>query len=91
MTAASVVQRECTAGEAAEWQSQFGEGYRVARGDILWNQAPRVALVAIPEEQPYECGAQYVARHVAQAWLIGYARAWRWEMRRAGSAALELV
>ena len=48
-------------------------------------------LIAIPAELPFESGAQYVARHVGQAWLIGYARAWAWEMRRAGSAELELV
>jgi hypothetical protein len=50
-----------------------------------------VELIAIPAELPFESGAQYVARHVGQAWLIGYARAWAWEMRRAGSAELELV
>ena len=80
-------QRECTLEEGQRWQAQYSEGYRVARGDIRWNQPPRVALVAVPEELPFECGAQYVARHVGQAWVIGYTRAWEWELgRRAGTA-----
>ena len=90
MTAAEV-QRECTPAEGEQWSAQYSEGYRVARGDIRWNAGPRVELVPIPAELPFETGAQYVARHVGQAWQIGYARAWAWEMRRAGSAALELV
>ena len=91
MTAASVVQRECTPAEGKCWQEQRCEGYRVARGDILWDQEPRIPLVGEPAEVPGETGAQYVARHVGQAWELGYAAAWRWEMRRAGGAALELV
>ena len=90
MTAPPEVQRECTPEEGERWSSQYGEGYRVARGDIQWNQPPRVDLVVIPAELPFECGAQYVARHVGQAWLIGYARAWAWEYGKAARAA-ELV
>lgn len=77
------VQRECTPDEGALWSAQYSEGYRVGRGDIAWNAGPRVELVAIPAELPYETGAQYVARHVGQAWAIGYARAWAWEYGRA--------
>ena len=73
---------ECTPAQAAEWQSQYGDGYRTARGDITWNAGPRVALVDIPAEDPYETGAEYVARHVRQAWAIGYAAAWRYERSR---------
>ena len=81
---------ECTPEQAVQWQDKFSDGYRTARGDITWGQEPRVELVPIPAEQPYETGAEYVARHVAQAWMIGYASAWRWEFGRRGRAA-ELV
>lgn len=84
MTDTMELQRECTADESQRWQSQYSEGYRVARGDIRWNAAPRIALVTIPPEVPFETGAQYVARHVADAWAIGYAAAWRYELSRAG-------
>lgn len=73
-------QRECTPDEAARWQANYSEGYRVARGDILWNQQPRIGLVAIPPEIPFETGAQYVARHVDDAWAIGYTAAWRYAL-----------
>lgn len=63
------------------WVEQRTEGYRVACGDILWNQPPRVPLVSEPAEVPGECGAQYVARHVDRAWELGYAAAWRWARR----------
>lgn len=82
---------ECTPAESVLWQDKYSDGYRTARGDITWNQPPRVELIEIPPERPFETGAEYVARHVRLAWMIGYAAAWRWEMRRAGSAALELV
>jgi hypothetical protein len=74
---------ECTAAQGALWQERYGEGYRVGRGDVRWGAAPRIDLVEIPAEDPYETGAEYVARHVGQAWAIGYARAWAYETARA--------
>ena len=70
-------QREATAGESAQWQERYGDGYQAGRGDARWNRGPRDgALTEIPAELPGETGAQYVARHVALAWRIGYTRAW---------------
>ncbi len=84
------VQRECTPEEGKRWQEQRSEGYRVALGDIKWNAEPRIPLVDEPREVPGETGAQYVARHVSQAWELGYSAAWRWEYGKAARAA-ELI
>lgn len=81
---------ECTPEQSVLWQDKFSDGYRTARGDIQWNAGPRVDLVPIPAEVAGETGAEYVARHVSQAWMIGYASAWRWEYGRRERAA-ELV
>lgn len=75
-------QRECTPEEGQHWQQQRSDGYAAARGDILWNQGPRIPLVDEPGEVPGETGAQYVARHVGQAWELGYSAAWRWELSK---------
>lgn len=79
-------QRECTPDEAQRWTERYREGYRVARGDIQWNQEARIQLVVIPPERPFETGAQYVARHVADAWAIGYTAAWRFALGLSGGA-----
>ena len=79
-----MIQRECTPEEGQLWQERYGDGYAAARGDILWNAGPRIDLIEIPAELPGECGAQYAARHVGQAWEIGYTAAWRFELKRAG-------
>jgi hypothetical protein len=81
-TATETRQRECTAEEGAEWQRRFSEGYRLGRDDVRWNAAPRMPLVTLPPDDPYETGSQYVARHVSRAFEIGYTRAYAYETGR---------
>ena len=81
-TATAARPRECTPEEGQRWQHDYTEGYRVGRGDVRWNQAPRIPLIEIPPEDPFESGAVYVARHVGIAWQIGYTRAYRYETAR---------
>jgi hypothetical protein len=73
---------ECTAEQGQQWQEQYGEGYRVGRGDARWNASPRIPLIEIPPEDPYETGSVYVARHAGIAWQIAYTRAYRYELAR---------
>jgi hypothetical protein len=72
-----MARNECTPEQGQEWQTRHGDGYSAARGDITWNQPPRIALIDIPPETPGETGAEYVAQHVDKAWAIGYTSAWR--------------
>jgi hypothetical protein len=72
---------ECTPEQGAQWQHDYAEGYRVGRGDARWNASPRIPLIEIPPEVPYESGATYVTRWVHLAWQIGYTRAYRYETR----------
>lgn len=76
------VPRECTAGEARTWTDDYGEGYRVGRGDARFNASPRVPVVNVPDSLPHETGAQYVARYASQAWAFGYSRGYRYETAR---------
>lgn len=77
-----MTRKECTAEQAEQWHEEHGEGYRTGRGDARWNASPRIPLIEIPPELPYETGAEYVARHAGQAWQIGYTRAYRFETTR---------
>ena len=81
-TATETRQRECTPEEGQAWQENYTEGYRVGRGDARWNAEPRIPLIEIPEERPFETGAQHVARYWRLAWQIGYTRAYRYETGR---------
>jgi urease accessory protein UreE len=82
MTTATITRvPECTPEQAAQWSAQFSEGARVARGDVLWNAGPRIPLIEIPPEDPYETGSRYVTRWVHLAWQIGYTHAYRYETR----------
>lgn len=74
-------QRECTAQEGERWQRRYSEGYQMGKSDARWNQPARIQIIPKPPELPYECGSQYVARHVSQAWEIGYSDAWRFAHR----------
>lgn len=76
-----MARNECTAEQGTQWQERYGAGYRAARSDVLWNADPRIALVVIPPELPGETGATYVARHVGQAWAIGYTAGYRFMQR----------
>ena len=76
-------QADCTPEQGEQWQARYGDGYAAGRGDARWGRQPRIALIEIPAEIPGETGSQYVARHVEQAWEIGYSRAWRYETVRA--------
>jgi hypothetical protein len=78
-TTVTTARNECTAEQGAEWQAKYSDGYRAARSDVLWNADPRIALVTIPPEMPGETGAEYVARHVGQAWEIGYTAGYRFQ------------
>ena len=73
---------ECTPEQAAEWQEQYTEGYRTGRGDVRWGASPRIRLAEMPPEDPWETGAQFVARHYRRAFAIGYTRAYRYETGR---------
>ncbi len=73
-------QRECTPEEAQLWQARFGDGLSHGHSDGRWNREPRIPLMDQPADIPGECGAQYVARHVAIAWELGYSHAYLWEM-----------
>ena len=73
---------ECTQEQGQQWQASYGEGYRVGRGDVRWNATPRIPLIEIPPEDPYETGSRYVTRYGHLAWAIGYTRAYRYETRR---------
>lgn len=75
--------RECTPGEGQRWQAQHGDGYRVGAGDARADRAPRIQLIPVPAEIPGETGSRYVARHVAQAWPIGYTTGYAWTSGRA--------
>ena len=71
---------ECTAEQGQQWSDQFGEGYRVGRGDARWNSGPRIPLIDVPADIPGESGAQYVTRWAHLAWQIGYTRAYRYQL-----------
>ena len=73
---------ECTPEQGQRWQEQFSEGYQVGRGDARWNASPRIPLIEIPAENPYETGSRYVTRNLPIAWEIGYTRAYRYETGR---------
>lgn len=70
------VQPEATADVGQLWRERYSDGYRTGRGDAHWGAAPRIDLIVMPAEVAYETGAEYVARHVAIAWQIGYTRAY---------------
>ena len=72
---------ECTPEQGQQWQHDYSEGYRIGRGDVFWNMAPRIPLIDIPPEIPGETGSRYVTRYVHLAWQIGYTRAYRYETR----------
>jgi hypothetical protein len=72
----------CTPEQATQWQDNYQEGYRTGRGDVRWNAEPRIPLIDIPAEDPYETGSRYVARNVGIAWEIGYTRAYTYETAR---------
>jgi hypothetical protein len=71
---------ECTAEQGQQWREQYSAGYRAGRYDIRFNAGLRMELIEIPAELPFETGAQYVTRHVGNAFAIGYAAAWRYEL-----------
>jgi hypothetical protein len=75
-------QAECTPEQGDLWSERYQDGYQAGRGDARFGRDPRMEVVTVPAEVPFENGAQYVARHVEQAWAIGYASAWRYETSR---------
>lgn len=79
MDATTTTQRECTPEEGQHWQAQHSDGYRAGRGDARFARGPRIDLIEVPPEIPGECGSRYVARHVGQAWEIGYTRGYLYE------------
>ena len=80
MTQLGTVQREATPEQGALWQARYTTGYRHGRGDMLNGRDLRAdcVLAEIPGELPGETGARYVARHVDDAYRIGYTRACCW-------------
>ena len=70
--------RECTAEEGQRWQHDHSDGYAAGRGDGRWDRAPRIPLIDIPPDIPGETGSAYVARHVGNAWAIGYATGYQY-------------
>jgi hypothetical protein len=81
MTTVTAEPGPCTQEQAAQWSDQFGEGYRVGRGDARWNAAPRIPLIEVPAEIPGETGSRYVTRYVHLAFAIGYTRAYRYQLK----------
>lgn len=77
-TAASAVQRECTADEGSQWKERYTTGYQHGRSDMLNGSVRERVLLSPPAEVPGETGAQYVARHADLAYRIGYTRACQW-------------
>ena len=70
--------RQCTPEEARQWTRDHSDGYAAGRGDGRWGRAPRVPLIDVPPDIPGETGAAYVARHLSNAWQIGYSGAYRY-------------
>ena len=85
-TAWMTAEREATEAEAEEWRAEFTDGYRAGRGDAIAGRGPRDGwlLASVPAELPFETGAQYVARCLPDARRIGYTRAWRFAVHKAG-------
>ena len=78
-----LVSREATPEESALWQARYTTGYQHGRGDTLNGDVRAdVVLAVIPAEVPGETGSRYVARHLDDAYRIGYTRAWQWYSAR---------
>ena len=72
----------CTPGQGQRWQARYSDGYQAGRGDARRGAGPRIPLIDVPEEDPYETGARYVTVFLPIAWEIGYTRAYTYETRR---------
>lgn len=70
---------EATPEQREQWQAQFSDGYKAGRRDARRNSLREGALIEIPEWLVSETGAEYAARHLADAWRIGYTHAYLFE------------
>jgi hypothetical protein len=77
---------ECTPEQGKQWQTRYTDGYCHGRRDARDGRINRAYVVAIPAELPMETGAQYVTRHLGQAWEIGYTAAVHYQVAHGGAA-----
>ncbi len=74
---------ECTPEQGEQWARDHGDGYSYGRYDGRYGRPARDgALISVPADRPYETGAQYITRHLGDAWRIGYTRAYEYETAR---------